>query len=172
MDDAKNSLLLQNCHVTISPQVFHGLIHCMQFWWTYVMTKFLQSCQNTRNFILMYNAIMTWNCFTHHWSFVSGVMVDLLHEGPVIREVWFFFVVSLNKLLNCWWFKMTWGLRNITLMGTKIDKINRNYFSQHFPGKLFSYTGLILGLCPANERCWYKVMLSLIGWARTESALK
>ena len=26
-------------------------------------------------------------------------------------------------------------------------------------------TGLILGLCPANERHWHKVMPSLIGWA-------
>ena len=28
-------------------------------------------------------------------------------------------------------------------------------------------TRLILGLCPANERCRYKVTLSLIGWAQT-----
>ena len=30
-----------------------------------------------------------------------------------------------------------------------------------------SYTGLILGLRPANERCRYKVMPSLIAWAQT-----
>ena len=30
-------------------------------------------------------------------------------------------------------------------------------------------TGLILGLCPANERCCYKVMPSLIGWAQTQN---
>ena len=29
------------------------------------------------------------------------------------------------------------------------------------------YTGLILGLCPANERRRYKVTPSLIGWAQT-----
>ena len=28
-------------------------------------------------------------------------------------------------------------------------------------------SGLILGLCPANERCRYKVMLSFIGWSQT-----
>ena len=28
--------------------------------------------------------------------------------------------------------------------------------------------GLILGLHPANERCRYKVMLYLIGWAQTQ----
>ena len=27
--------------------------------------------------------------------------------------------------------------------------------------------GLILGLCPANKRCRYKIKLSLIGWAQT-----
>ena len=29
------------------------------------------------------------------------------------------------------------------------------------------FTGLILGLCPANERRRYKVTPSLIGWAQT-----
>ena len=29
------------------------------------------------------------------------------------------------------------------------------------------YPGLILGLCPANERRRYKVTPSLIGWAQT-----
>ena len=29
------------------------------------------------------------------------------------------------------------------------------------------YTGLIPGLHPANERCRYKVTLSLIGWVQT-----
>ena len=29
------------------------------------------------------------------------------------------------------------------------------------------YSGLILGLHPSNERCRYKVTLSLIGWAQT-----
>ena len=29
------------------------------------------------------------------------------------------------------------------------------------------FSGLILGLCPANERRFYKVTSSLIGWAQT-----
>ena len=32
---------------------------------------------------------------------------------------------------------------------------------------MIPFTGLILGLCPANGRHHYKVMLSLIGWAQT-----
>ena len=32
-------------------------------------------------------------------------------------------------------------------------------------------TGLILGLCPANERRRYKVTPSLIGWAQTKNQL-
>ena len=39
----------------------------------------------------------------------------------------------------------------------------------HYTWRLFLYTksGLILGLCPANERHRCKVTLSLIGWAQT-----
>ena len=36
-----------------------------------------------------------------------------------------------------------------------------------FHEERFQYTGLILGLHPANERCRYKVTPSLIGWAQT-----
>ena len=32
---------------------------------------------------------------------------------------------------------------------------------------IYIYRGLILGLCPANERRRYKVTVSLIGWAQT-----
>ena len=39
-----------------------------------------------------------------------------------------------------------WQFRAVTLLGE-------------------SYAGLILGLCPANERRWYKVTPFLIGWA-------
>ena len=39
------------------------------------------------------------------------------------------------------------------------------WFEAKTPSQCIS--GLILGLCPANKRRCYKVMLSLIGWAQT-----
>ena len=35
------------------------------------------------------------------------------------------------------------------------------------PGKNKHLSGLILSLCPANERCRYKITPSFIGWAQT-----
>ena len=37
----------------------------------------------------------------------------------------------------------------------------------HTTSQFLSYTWLILGLRPANERCHYRVTPSLIGWAQT-----
>ena len=36
-----------------------------------------------------------------------------------------------------------------------------------FESRISTWTGLILGLRPANERCRYKVTSSLIGWPQT-----
>ena len=36
-----------------------------------------------------------------------------------------------------------------------------------YTGQTMAISGLILGLCPANERRCYKVMPSVIGWAQT-----
>ena len=43
-----------------------------------------------------------------------------------------------------------------------MPKSQRKCVSKNAP-----YAGLILGLCPANERLRYKVTSSLIGWAQT-----
>ena len=42
-----------------------------------------------------------------------------------------------------------------------------NSFASTYLHQVVTYSGLILGLRPANERCRYKVMASLIGWAIT-----
>ena len=40
-------------------------------------------------------------------------------------------------------------------------------YSVHTCGEIENRAGLILGLCPANERRRYKVTPSLVGWAQT-----
>ena len=49
-------------------------------------------------------------------------------------------------------------------------KVNKIYVNKmHSTARLYTHSnaGLILGLHPANERCCYKVTLSLIGWMQT-----
>ena len=61
--------------------------------------------------------------------------------------VWLPIVFLLYIILRSWWRQVTTSFDNVLLPNMQ--------------------PGLILGLCPANERRRYKVTPSLIGWAQT-----
>ena len=64
------------------------------------------------------------------------------HKGQVMQSFDVTFIVSLNKLLIKW------------------SNVGDLWWHD-------AHAELILGLRPANERCRYKVTLSLIGWVQT-----
>ena len=76
---------------------------------------------------------------------------DAIRPGLLTRKWWDFtfkdFITSGNPNIPCWIFMMQ---QNVTRW-------------------LGSNTGLILGLCLANERGHYFVVTSLIGWAQSEN---
>ena len=61
----------------------------------------------------------------------------------------------------CAWLQNDWVIE-IDVMG-ELLYFMKFKFAMRLEGY---YTGLILGLYPANERCHYKVTASLIGWAQ------
>ena len=73
------------------------------------------------------------------WTYV-GYLIELL-------------VMFVTGLLNVWRWRL--GMSSIWTYMTMSEMIKNHY------------SGLILGLHPANERRRYKVTPSLIGWAQT-----
>ena len=77
----------------------------------------------TRSEIGHHEEVMTWIHFPHYWPFVRGIhqsMAVSLHKGPINADLWCFFDVKLNKMLNKhsshWWFELPWGSCDVIAM--------------------------------------------------------
>ena len=70
-------------------------------------------------------------------------------------------IILILIILDQWFTKEIILISIIQLFIKCSDGLHSQYLDSHYV-----YTGLILGLHPANERCRYKVTTSLIGWAQ------
>ena len=103
-------------------------------------------------------------------AFVRGIHrspVNSPHKGPVMRKMFLFDDLIMHNIYLFQrmtatvvrWRVAPCSWRSINSVWTSIPSIPQV--------SLILSSGLLLGLCPANERHRYKVTPSLIGWAQT-----
>ena len=118
----------------------------------------------------------------HGNTFVREIhksLVDFPYKVPIMQNFDVFFIDSLTKLLStqysCQWFEMPWPSCGVPVMSRTLAIYP--HWSHHNINVLWSKSnrslnrsaGIILCMCPANERQCYNVMSSLIGWAHTQN---
>ena len=66
--------------------------------------------------------VMTWKHFPHYWPLWGepSVIDGFPHKGQLYFGLWFFFIATLNKVLDkqssCWWLDTLWYLCEVTVL--------------------------------------------------------
>ena len=83
-------------------------------------------------------------------------------------NLWSIKPYTLNLSFDLMWFCFGWN-QNSHCIGipTPCDHGTMSYSAELNNSLLYKCLGLILGLCPADERRRYRVTVSLIGWEQT-----